>query len=239
VSAVRRRLRSVVCLGALVLAGATANAQMGGAPFGQPLTPGWTIEFKGGRLEPELESFAEFYGEKDTGYVAGSFAYRFKPWFEAGAEVGYLRDRGVGILAEQGVPGGGVVYSLMPLHLQVTMRGQFKPDQLFVPYFGLGVTSAYYRQEVELQEDRTGWSDTGSFGRVGIELYLNRLDPGAAGGGLSDGVIKQSYLYLEAQRFSAEKEGNELGGDAIVVGLRFTFGRAIEQRGAARSSAPR
>ena len=228
----------MACLGAVVLAGATADAQMPGGPFGQPPTPGWTIEVKGGKLEPELESFAAFYGEEDTGYVAGSFGYRFKSWLEAGAEVGYLHDRGVGILAEQGVPGGGVVYSLMPLHLHVTVRGQFKPDQLFVPYFGLGVTSAYYRQEIELQEDRTGWSDVGSFGRVGIELYLNRVDPGTAGGGLSEGVIKQSYLYLEAQRFSAEKEGNELGGDAIVVGLRFTFGRAIEQRGAARS-APR
>jgi hypothetical protein len=111
---------------------------------------------------------------------------------------------------------------------------QFKPDQLFVPYIGLGVTSAYYRQEIELQDDRTGWSDVGSFGRLGIELYLNKVDP-STGGGLGEGAIKQTYLYLEAQRFSAEKEGNELGGDALVLGLRFTFGRAIEQRGAARS----
>jgi hypothetical protein len=227
----------VPCLGALVLAGAAANAQMVGGQLGQGMTPGWTFEIKGGRFEPDLEAFASFYGEEDTGYYAGSFAYRFKPWLEAGAEAGYMHDRGVGIAVEQGVAGGGVVYELLPLHFHVTLRGQFKPDQLFVPYVGLGVTSAYYRQEIELQEERTGWSDVGSFGRLGLELYLNRVDPGTAGG-LAEGVIKQSYLYLEAQRFTAEKEGHELGGDALVLGLRFTFGPAIEQRLGARS-APR
>jgi len=227
VSVLRRRIGWAPWLGALVLAGAVAHAQEVGGQVEQVMTPRWAFEVKVGQFEPDLATFEAFYGEKDTGYYAGSFAYRFKPWLDAGAEAGYLHDRGVGILAEQGVPGGGVVYSLLPLHFYVTLRGQFKPDQLFVPYVGVGVTSAYYREEIELQEDRTGWSEAGSFGRLGVELYLNRLDADTAGR-LGDGVIKQSYLYLEAQRFTAEKEGNELGGNAIVLGLRFTFGRAIE-----------
>jgi hypothetical protein len=47
---------------------------------------------------------------------------------------------------------------------------------------------------------------------------------------LGDGAIKQSYLYLEAQHFSTEQSGIELGGDALVLGMRFSFGRPLEQR---------
>jgi hypothetical protein len=193
-------------------------------------TPGWTFEIKAGRFEPELDSFAAFYGDEDTGYYAGNFAYRLKPWLDAGAEAGYVHETGVGLVAEQGVPGGEVEYSLLPIHLFMTLRALFEPDQLLVPYVGLGVTSAYYREEIELQGDRTGWSDVGSFARLGLEVYLNRLDPGAGPYGLGDGVLKQSYLYLEAQHLTTEQLGNELGGDALVLGMRFSFGRPLEHR---------
>ena len=106
--------------------------------------------------------------------------------------------------------------------------GLFKPDQLFVPYIGIGATSAFYEQEIELQGDRSGRSDSGSMARLGVQLYLNRLDPDTAGG-YGDGAIKQTYLYLEAQRFSTEQSAIELGGDALVLGVRFTFGPDIDE----------
>jgi hypothetical protein len=186
--------------------------------------PRWIIEIKAGELEPEVERYEEFYGERRSSYYALGFAYRFRSWLEAGGEIGRLRETGTGLLAEDQVPGGAVTYTLAPAHAFVTLRGVFKPGQLFVPYLGLGLTEAYYEQKVESQADRTGRSDLGGLIRVGLQLSLNRLDPDARGG-YDTGEVKQSYLFIEAQRFSTEQDEFELGGDAAFFGFRFEFGR--------------
>ncbi len=209
----------------MLLSVPAARAQTGSAP--EPGTPRWMFSFSGGELEPELESFEAAYGDADSSYFGASFAYLFRPWLEAGAEIGYMHEKGAGIIASQGIPGGEVEYSLLPVHVFLTFRGAFKPDQLFVPYIGFGATTALYEQQIELQGDRSGRSDSGSMARLGVQLYLNRLDPDTSGA-YGDGVIKQTYLYLEAQRFSTEQSAIELGGDALVLGIRFTLGPDID-----------
>jgi hypothetical protein len=210
---------------AVLLAMSAAQAQTARAP--PPGTPRWMFTLAGGKLEPELEGFEAAYGDADAGYVGAGFAYLFRPWLEAGAELGYMSEKGVGVIASQGVPGGEVEYSLLPVHFFLTFRGLFKSDQLFVPYIGFGATSAFYEQKIELQGDRSGWSDTGSMARLGVQLYLNRLDSDTAGGH-GEGAIKQTYLYLEAQRISTKQSDIELGGDALVLGVRFTVGPNID-----------
>ena len=186
--------------------------------------PRWMVEIKAGDFTPDLDSFEQFYGDDDVGYAAVSFARGFRPWLEAGAELGYMKETGLGVLSTTGAPGSEVDYTLMPLHLFVNFRGILKPHQLFVPYVGVGLTSAYYREEIELQPDRSGTSDLGTCARLGLQLYLNRFDSDTREG-YGTGAVKQTYLFLELQRFSAEQSSSELGGDVFMLGFRFTFGK--------------
>ena len=191
----------------------------------QPIaSPRWMFEIKGGDFEPELQNYEQFYGEDDAQFIAAGFAYRFRAWLEAGAEIGGMREKGMGILASEGVPGGQVTYALTPLHVFVNLRGLFKQDQLFVPYVGFGASAAYYQEDIELQSERTGTSELGSNVRVGLQLFLNRLDSDVRSG-YADGPVKQSFLFIEAQRFTTEQDGIDLGGDALLLGFRFELGR--------------
>jgi hypothetical protein len=185
--------------------------------------PRWRVEVKGGNFEPALESFDTFYGDDDADHFAVSFARGLRPWLEAGAEVGHMRETGLGVLSTEGTPGGEVTYTLVPLHLFVNLRGVRKADQLFVPYVGLGLSSAYYKQEIDLQTDRSGVSHLGSDWRLGLQLYLNRLD-GDTRGNYGSAGVKQTYLFAELQRFSTQQSDKDLGGDLLTIGFRFTFG---------------
>jgi len=185
-------------------------------------SPRWMIELKGGQFEPDLQDYATFYGDKRTDYFALAFAYRRNHWLEFGGELGYSRDRGSGLLPQNQQLGGSVTYTLMPLQAFVNLRGDFSENQLFVPYAGIGITTALYQQEIEGQSDRTGHSDPGYSVRLGVALSLNRLDPGTASVA-ARGPLKKTYLFLEAQQFSAEQDGTDLGGLIYMLGLRFEF----------------
>ena len=130
-------------------------------------SPRWAVELKGGDFEPDLDSFETFYGDDRPGYWATGFTYAFTYWLEAGAEIGYMNEDGVGVLTGQGIPGGAVRYKLFPAHAFVNVRGLFRPEQLFVPYLGVGLSAAYYEERIEQQPERTGVSELGSHVRVG------------------------------------------------------------------------
>jgi len=215
---------------------AAASLCGGRAAHAQPPTgaqaiaaPRWSIWFDVGKLEPDIESFELFYGDHQMDHWAVGFAYAFRPWLEAGAEVGHASADGVGILAGQGVAGGRVDYTLWPAHAFVKVRGLFRPKQMFVPYVGVGAAAAYYEQKIDGQEQRTGSSDLGAGARVGLELYLNRLD-GDTNGAYGAGPVKQTYLFLEWQQLSTKQTGIELGGEQWVLGLKFAFGRDTAAR---------
>lgn len=193
-------------------------------------SPRWTVELKGGRFEPDLDDFDTFYGDDDTGFGALAVAYRLNHWLEVGGELGYASEDGRGELPENQLLGGEVTYRVMPAQAFVTLRGDFSEDQLFVPYAGVGIAVAFYEQEIEDQSDRRGYTDPGLAARVGIALSLNRLDPvtvrDAAGG-----MLKKTYAFLEAQQFSAEHDGDDLGGVLYLLGLRLEFdGRSDAER---------
>ena len=184
-------------------------------------SPRWMLELKGGRFEPDLDGYERFYGDDEARYWSVEFAYRLRRWLEAGGAVAYMRDKGVGFLPVSGMLGGEVTYTFMPVHAFVNLRGEFNPDQLFVPYLGIGVTRGYYEQKVALQPERTGTSDVGTLVRVGLQLSLLRLGAEARGG------VRRSYLFIEGQKFTTEVDDIDLGGEAVVLGLRFEFGREI------------
>lgn len=208
------------CMGGRV-AGAQPPDDLPGAAL---VAPRWSVVLDAGHFEPDLDSFELFYGDDKTSSWAVGFAYAFRPWLEAGAEVGRARAHGMGILAGQGVPGGAVEYTLWPAQAFVKIRGAFRPRQLFVPYLGVGLAAAYYEEGIDGQSKRTGTSELGAGARVGLELYLNRLDADTHGG-YGAGPVKQTYLFLEWQDFSTEQAGAELGGQQWLLGFKFGFGR--------------
>jgi opacity protein-like surface antigen len=201
---------------ALAFGAAAASAQPG-AVADAP----WMAEVKFGYLQPEIEDYERFYGSDDSRLFALAFGYRFKPWIEIDAETQYTSDKGAGRLPSSGAPGAPVDYTLVPAHVFVKMRAELRADQLFVPYVGIGVARAYYKQEIELQPDRDGTTDTGTSLRIGLEISMNRLAQSTPG---DTDPLKRTYLFIEAQRFEAKVDDIDLGGDTLLIGFRFELG---------------
>jgi hypothetical protein len=223
----RRRACTGCCYVALLCGGGLASTDAAAAEGETPI-PRWMVEIKAGDITPHLDSFATFYGDDDAYYIAGSFARSFRSWLEAGGELQYMSETGAGMLSTEGVPGGEVTYTLFPLHLFVNFRAVRQPHQLFVPYAGVGVALAYYKQEIDLQPERTGTSAIDLSVRIGLQLYLNRFD-GDTRGGYGTGVVRQTYLFAEIQDFSTKQTGEDLGGKVFTMGFRFTFGKDLTQ----------
>lgn len=177
------------------------------------------VELKAGQIEPSLEEYGRFYGDEDTGQYGVAFGYRFLPWLEIGAETQYFRDSGTGRLPSTGGPGAPVEYTLAPVHVFAKFRLERDANQLFVPYAGVGVARAHYKQEIELQGERSGTTDSGPSVRAGVEISMNRLDPTG-----DTGPLRRTYLFLEVQQFEAKVDDVDLGGDALLIGFRFELG---------------
>ena len=180
----------------------------------------WMVELKAGHIRPALPEYGQYYGDDDTGYYGVAFGYRFLPWFEIAAETQYLHDNGMGRLPSTGGPGAPVEYTLWPAHVFAKFRFERNASQLFVPYVGIGVARAYYKQDIELQEERNGKTSTGPSVRVGVEISMNRIDPPAD----DTGPLRRTYLVIEAQEFEATADDVDLGGEAFLIGFRFELG---------------
>lgn len=212
------RTRMIFLLMLFVAASSAARADSGD----QYRAPRWSLELKGGQFKPDLDLYEQFYGDDQNTYWAVSGAYKLSNWIELGAELGYSEDRGKGILGNTGTTGGKVKYTLVPLSVYVNLRYDRSFTQLFVPYIGAGITTAWYRQEIDQQSEREGRADVGLAARAGLQLLLNRLDPRGADTLTDDRRFKAS-LFLEAQTFSTEIDSIDLGGAAYLLGLRFEF----------------
>jgi outer membrane protein W len=177
------------------------------------------VELKAGRLTPTLDEYEQFYGDDDTGLYGVAFGYRFSPWLELDAETQYMHDNGAGRLPSTGGLGAPVEYTLWPVHVFAKFRLEREANQLFVPYLGIGIARAYYKQEIDLQGERDGKTGTGPSLRVGVEISMNRVDPTG-----ETGALKRTYLFIEAQQFEATVDDIDLGGDALLIGFRFELG---------------
>lgn len=184
-------------------------------------SPHWTLEIKSGRFEPELEEWADFYGDKETDQFGFALAYKFLRQAEFGLAVDYVHDQGVGILPLNGTLGGEVDFQMYPAHLYVLLRGVFSENQWIVPYVGGGLTRVYYRQEIDNQSSVRGKVD-GDHTRYGVQILLDWLDEGNAAG-FEEESVENTYLVIEALSFSAEIDGIELGGDSAMFGFVFEF----------------
>jgi len=205
--------------------GPAAMAGEGDVPDSQAarfVAPAWALEFKGGIYQPDLEDYKTFYGSDDNGFMALGASYRFTNWLDVGAELGYSKDSGAGLLPGSGTVGGSVDFTLVPIQLLANFRYDRSLNQVVVPYAGVGLAGAWYDLDIEAQSGRDGLSDLGWSARAGLQLLLNRLDSRGADY-VSSGRRLRSYLFLEAQVLDIEKEEFELGGKYYSLGFRFEF----------------
>jgi hypothetical protein len=213
---------AVFVVSANVVAVSAADTEKGSAQAAAYEVPRWALAFKGGKFKPDLDLYEEFYGRDTTNYWALSGAWRINNWVEIGGELGYSRDNGSGTLPSSGAAGGQVEYTLMPLQLFANLYYEQSENQLFVPYIGVGLVAAWYKQKIEQQSGRDGRTDLGGSARVGLQLLLNRLDPRSAQY-LSGQRRLQSFLFVEGQYYTAEVDSIDLGGEILTIGLRMEF----------------
>jgi opacity protein-like surface antigen len=218
-----RQLASAVIYGCLLF-GAVSVAGAADSPEDDEkyAAPHWALEFKGGKFKPDLELYEEFYGDDDNTMWAITGAYRFTNWLELGAELGYAKDKGVGFLPNAGAQGGEVEYTLMPFQVFLNFRYDRSLNQLFVPYAGIGIATAWYKQDIDEQSGREGRSDAGPAARVGVQWLLNRADKRGATYVRGDRRMR-TFLFLEGQVFKTEVDDIDLGGEAYFLGLRFEW----------------
>ncbi len=186
--------------------------------------PRWSLEVKGGLFYPELPNWETYYGEDRTSHYAGSLAYKLFRQIELGIEAGYIKDRGTGHAPLHGITSGRVTYELAPVSAFVLLRGVFNEQQWLIPYIGGGATRLYYRAKIEFQEIIRGAAN-GYYGRAGIQLLLDGVDPSAANSFYLDYGVFHTYFFVEAQRINAATKTSsiELGGTSYLAGLLFEF----------------
>lgn len=184
-------------------------------------SPRWTYELRGVYFRPDLPEFATFYGDETDAYLGVAISYRIRERLELGGEYGLMKEDGVGFLTETGTLGGEVEYRLDPFHVFANWIFQNDGAQRVVPYIGAGLLVMRYEQQVELQPDIEGRTDLGWSARAGVRFRIASHGPERTAS--TGSPYWRSYVFLEAQEMSAETDGVDLGGDAVVLGFRMEF----------------
>ena len=78
------------------------------------------------------------------------------------------------------------------------------------------------QQAVEQQAKVEGRTDPGWSARAGVRFQIASVGP-IARAASSESSYWRSYMFLEAQHMSAKVDGQNLGGNAFVVGFRMEF----------------
>jgi hypothetical protein len=212
----RARLVAVLLLGLLVTTQVSAQAT------GALDSPRWTYEVRGIYFEPDLPQFSTFYGSSHSTFWGLAGSYRLLDQLELGGEYSLMKERGVGVLSNNGSLGGSVDYRVDALHVFANWIFQGEPTQRVVPYVGAGLLVMRYEQSVELQPTIEGRTDPGWSARAGVRFQVASVGP-VARSASDESSYWRAYMFLEGQHMSAKVDGQNLGGNAVVVGFRMEF----------------
>ena len=207
-------------LPALALALVTTQAWAQGS--GSLDNPRWTYELRGIYFRPDLPQFSTFYGNDHSTYFGVAGTYRLLDRLELGGEYGLMKEHGVGVQTNSGVLGGSVEYRLDSFHVFANWIFQSEPTQRVVPYVGAGLLVMRYKQAVDLQPTIEGRTDPGWSARAGVRFQVASVGP-VPRSSSSESSYWRAYMFLEAQHMSAKVDGQNLGGDAAVLGFRMEF----------------
>ena len=192
--------------------------------------PHWSLELKGGAYFPDTAGWSRFYGTSYLGEYGAALSYKVLRQVEIGVEASYASGTGKGQqpLHAPGVAASGeVTYQQVPLNLFLLARGVFNEEQWLVPYAGGGYTRLFYRQHVKGQEKSEG-SVNGYHARAGVQLLLDRLEPGTADDAYLDFGVHNSYLFVEGRYLDARVDPTSsgsvnLGGTSVLGGFLVEF----------------
>jgi hypothetical protein len=210
------RFVSVFALGILV------TTQVSAQGAGSLDSPRWTYELRGIYFRPDLPQFSTFYGNDHSSYFGIAGTYRLLDQLELGGEYGLMKEKGVGVLTDSGALGGSVEYRLDSFHAFANWIFQSEPTQRVVPYLGAGLLVMRYEQTVDLQPKIEGRTDLGWSARAGVRFQIASVGP-VPRSSSTESSYWRSYMFVEAQWMSAKVGGQNLGGDAFVVGFRMEF----------------
>jgi hypothetical protein len=185
-------------------------------------SPRWTYELRGIYFRPDLPQFSTFYGNDHSTYFGIAGTYRLLDRLELGGEYGLMKEHGVGVQTNSGALGGSVEYRLDSFHVFVNWIFQNEPTQRVVPYVGAGLLVMRYEQSVELQPKIEGRTDPGWSARAGVRFQVASVGP-VPRSSSTESSYWRAYMFLEAQHMSAKVDGQNLGGDAAVLGFRMEF----------------
>jgi hypothetical protein len=209
------RLVAVLVLGLLV----TTRASAQGASSD---SPSWTYELRGIYFRPDLPQFSTFYGDSHAAYFGIAGSYRLRDQLELGGEYSLMKEHGVGVLSNSGALGGSVEYRVDSFHVFANWIFQNEPTQRIVPYLGGGLLVMRYEQAVDLQPTIEGRTNPGWSARAGLRFQIASVGP-VPRSGSTESSYWRSYLFVEAQHMSAKVDGQNLGGNAFVLGFRMEF----------------
>jgi opacity protein-like surface antigen len=185
-------------------------------------SPRWTYELRGIYFRPDLPQFSTFYGNDHSTYFGIAGTYRLLDRLELGGEYGLMKEHGVGVQTNSGLLGGSVEYRLDSFHVFANWIFQNEPTQRVVPYVGAGLLVMRYEQSVELQPKIEGRTDPGWSARAGVRFQVASVGP-VPRSSSTESSYWRAYMFLEAQHMSAKVDGQNLGGDAAVLGFRMEF----------------
>ena len=185
-------------------------------------SPRWTYELRGIYFRPDLPQFSTFYGNDHSTYFGIAGTYRLLDRLELGGEYGLMKEHGVGVQTNSGLLGGSVEYRLDSFHVFANWIFQNEPTQRVVPYVGAGLLVMRYEQTVELQPKIEGRTDPGWSARAGVRFQVASVGP-VPRSSSTESSYWRAYMFLEAQHMSAKVDGQNLGGDAAVLGFRMEF----------------
>jgi hypothetical protein len=189
--------------------------------------PYWSLELKGGAFFPAAPDWSKYYGDSYTGEYGGAVALKVLRQLEFGVEGSYITASGKANAPLNGIITGDVNTQLVPLSVFALARGIFYEKQLLVPYAGGGYTRTIYWQEIKNQGSVKG-SVNGYFGRGGLQLLLDDIDPNGSKYLYSDYGVIHSYLFVEGKysyaNASTISSGSvNLGGTSYLGGFLFEF----------------
>lgn len=187
-----------------------------------------------GYFVPATEGWKDGYGKRGgvtTGLTAG---YALNAQWAIGAEAAYFSANNQARNASGQPSIEKQELTLIPVTVGVEYRMEFSPEQVVVPFVGLGYRRVEYSLKVSSLSGIRGGAG-GSVVRGGFDLLLDALDPLSASGMQKEYGVAHTYLRFEAQlaNVSAPSEPDpttlapqpdiDLGGKTFLLGLRFEF----------------
>jgi hypothetical protein len=189
--------------------------------------PHWSFELKGGAFFPGASNWSKYYGKDFTGEYGGAVAYKLLRQLELGVEASYINTTGKASAPLNNTLTGEVNNQLVPLGVYLLGRGLFYEKQLLVPYAGGGYTRTLYWQEVKNQGKVKG-SVNGYYGRAGLQVLLDNIDPESSKNLKTEFNVKHTYLFAEGKYSHASAptipSGTvNIGGTSWLGGFLFEF----------------